>query len=45
MEAVGLDVIITESAGPLCVPDTVTSVVPYHGTEKYYACQYGCHAL
>ena len=31
MEAVGLDVIITESVGPLCVPDTVTSVVPYHG--------------
>lgn len=27
----GLDVIMTESVFTLRVPDTVTSVVPYHG--------------
>ena len=31
MEAVELNVIITESVCTLRVPDTVTRVVPYHG--------------
>ena len=31
MEAVELNVIITESVTSLRVPDTVTRVVPYHG--------------